>query len=215
MKRFKQTLYICALAIGGTLAFAFGFSQGDMLGKSFLYESQPVNVVKVAVHHGNSSDVGSGCLIRGDLILTCWHVVRDFRAGDKVSVEFETGLVRLGTIEKTDKRWDLAVIKIDTVLYPVVRPAAKGVQKGQTVNICGFPHGNEYDEVRGRVHNFRSPDRQSPQHLFTVNKKAISGMSGGPVFNDGGELVGVLFGSQQYANCTGLQAIKHFLRDVK
>jgi S1-C subfamily serine protease len=185
-----------------------------MWAKSFLYAEQPVNVVKIRVDHGNEADIGSGSLIRGDLVLTNNHVVRDYRAGDTIEVEFKTDLVRTGKIIKVDSKWDLAVIQIKPVLYPVVRPAAKAVIKGQTVNICGFPKGKEYGEKRGRVYNFRSPTSKDPSFLFTVNVKSISGMSGGPVFNDGGELVGVLFGSKVYSNCVGLQAIKQFLKGI-
>jgi hypothetical protein len=94
-------------------------------------------------------------------------------------------------------------------------PAKRSVIKDQDVVICGFPKAGDYDEVRGRVVGFASPTRNSEDTLFTVSERAESGMSGGPVFNMNGDLVGVLFGSLRYANCTGLDAIKAFLRSVK
>ena len=87
--------------------------------------------------------------------------------------------------------------------------------KNQDVVICGFPKGNDYDEVRGRVVAFRSPTMDGEDTLFIVSNRAVSGMSGGPVLNMGGEVVGVLFGSLRFANCTGLDAIKAFLDGVQ
>lgn len=216
MRRINQTFYICGIAVGLAIAAVWMTDTDQLLGKSFLYESQPINVVRVDDEHvrNNQTDKGSGCLIRGDLVLSAYHVVRDHRAGDKVKIRFSTDLVREGTIIKVDPKWDLSLIRIKPVLYPVVRPAGKSVMKGQTVNICGFPHGNEYAERRARVQGFRSPGPRDPQHMFTVRVRSESGMSGGPVFNDGGELVGVLFGTGTYSNCTGLQAIARFLKGV-
>ena len=187
-------------------------SEINLLELIWTETEQPLSVVKVVVNGQQFTDSGSGCLIRGDMVLTNHHVIRDFRPGDKLTVEFRDGLVREGYIVQSCPTWDLAAIRIDPVLFPVARPAAKPVIKGQTVNICGFPHGVDFHQVRGKVSGFRSPKRNGPDYIFVVNQRVIEGMSGGPVFNDGGEVVGILWGNRLFAHCTGLEAIRNFLK---
>lgn len=210
-------LIVSASAILVTLiVIAFTNPVSTRLAKTFLGDTQPSSVVRVTVDHGMEADKGSGCLIRADLILTCHHVIRDFKPGSKVTVEFKDGLVREATIDKVNKTIDLALLRIEPVIIPAASPARRAAIKRQEVVISGFPGGGGYSEVRGRVVGFRSSSPRQPEpEFFVVNNRAKSGMSGGPVFNMGGEVVGVLFGSVQFANCTGLDAIKSFLSDVK
>ncbi len=190
-------------------------SEINLLSLVWTETEQPLSVVKIIVESRNTMDFGSGCLIRGDMILTADHVVRDYLPGDKLSIEFRDGLIREGYIIKTDSIWDLAAIGIKPVLYPVARPAVKPVIKGQTVKICGFPHGADFHQVRGKVSGFRSPKRNGPDYIFVANQRVIEGMSGGPVFNDGGEVVGILWGNRRFAHCTGLEAIRNFLEELQ
>jgi len=167
---------------------------------------QPTCVVKVAVTKDRSGSAGSGVLIRSDLVLTCHHTIRETRPGDSIQVEFRDGLKRTATIARVDKDNDLAVLRIIPVLTPAAKAASRPVIKNQDVVICGFPGGREYDEVRGRVADFR-------KDTFSINQPAV-GMSGGPVFNMGGEVVGVMFGNLVNAHCVGLEVIRDFLKEL-
>lgn len=212
------------LLLSAVVAFAAlivgTFTMPDaLLSKTFLGDSQPVYVVNVIVQHNNrnqETEHSSGTLIRSDLVLTCHHAIRDTRPGDRVFVRFKHGMEKDAVVIKTDKDLDLAILRIEPVITAAARPARKVAIKNQDVVIGGFPSAGEYREVRGTVIGFRDATKNSPgKEFFLVNQRAASGMSGGPVLNVSGEVVGVLFGSLRYANCTGLAAIKTFLADVK
>jgi len=216
MRKYTEAGLMVAVAIACSVGITLYMQGPIMSGAMFTSIEQPAFVVRVGVDGGmRGGEHGSGCLVRSDMVLTCHHVIRDARATDKIIVEFKDGLRRPATVVKTDKLQDLALLRIEPVIIPAARPAKRAVIKNQDVTICGFPNNNEYDEVRGRVVDFRSPTRDGDDTLFVVSNRADSGMSGGPVLNMGGEVVGVLFGSLRFANCTGLEAIKTFLEGVE
>lgn len=207
-------------------AFVFGLvatSDNDFLGKAFSSAEQPQSVVRVHAEHNDAqgnTEHGSGVLIRADLVLTAHHVVRDILGRDgavvpgaKVKIEFVDGLTREASVVKFSKEWDLALLQFDSVFFIPAKPANKPAIKEQTVTICGFPGNKEYTERVGRIVGFRSPTRTSEPYLFVVNNRCESGMSGGPVFNESGEVVGTLFGTLRFANCTGLEAIQEFINE--
>lgn len=207
--------------------FVLGYlttSDNNFLGKSFLGAAeQPQSVVRVHAEHNDAegnTEHGSGVLIRSDLVLTAHHVVRDILTRDgtvvegaKVKIEFKGGLTREANVLKFSKEWDLALLQFDSVFIVPARPAKKPAVKEQTVTICGFPGNGEYEERIGRVVGFRSPTISSKPNLFVVSVRCESGMSGGPVFNENGEVVGTLFGTLRFANCTGLEAIEEFINE--
>ena len=201
------------LAAAFVVGLVGGLSQSDRLGKTFSTLEQPPCVVRVRAEHQNGeTEHGSGVLIRSDLVLTAHHVVRD-RGTAPVLIEFKGGLVRKCEVIKENKKWDLALLQFDSVLFVPARPADKAAVKKQKVTICGFPGAGGYAEKEGRVVGFRSPDQESDPYLFVVSNRCESGMSGGPVFNQDGLVVGTLFGSLKFANCTGLDAIKEFINE--
>lgn len=181
--------------------------QQPRLSKMLLTPKQPQCVVRVKAERSNESDLGTGVLISSDLVLTAHHVVRQ---GGKVTVEFKSGLTREAKVVKTSNLWDLALLQFDSVLYIPVQLADKAAVKQDVITIGGFPGSKEYTERSGRVVGFRSPDRNSDDFIFVVGNRCESGMSGGPAFKDG-KLVGILFGTLRFANCTGLEAIKEFI----
>lgn len=211
-----RALHFCAVAAAVTIgaSFLINGKTAEFLSRTFSTPEQRQSVVRVDAEHTNGNgDKGSGVLIRSDLVLTAHHVIRDAKSDTKVIVTFKGGLKREAEILKTSKKWDLALLQFDSVLYTPARPAKHAAIKQQVVTVCGFPGGNDYEEVIGRVVGFRSPDRTSEPNLFVVNNRCESGMSGGPVFNDGGDVVGTLFGTLRFANCTGLDAIKEFIHE--
>ena len=223
--RILRSLKFCALGAGLAVASSAIINPDNVnfLGKAFQQAEQPQSVVRVHAEHNDAdfnTEHGSGVLVRSDLVLTAHHVVRDILGRDgtiipgaKVKVEFKDGLTREAEVVKFSKEWDLALLQFDSVFYIPARPAKKPAVKDQTVTVCGFPGNKEYEERSGRVVGFRSPTRTSEPYLFIVNNRCESGMSGGPVFNENGEVVGTLFGTLRFANCTGLEAIQEFINE--
>lgn len=175
--------------------------------------AQPGYVVKVSPHDSNnSSSVGTGSIIRYDLVLTAQHVVRDRIKGRLVPVTFVGGSVSQGKVIKESKERDLALLRIPRTLMPIIK-VGSDPSSGQMVNISGFAHGNHFQTVTGEVVGWYSNTEHGLPRVFRVNKESISGMSGGPVTIDG-RLVGILFGAHtDYSMCPSARSINEFLAD--
>lgn len=179
-----------------------------------MFVSQPESVVRVEANHTNgNAEKGSGVLIRSNQVLTANHVIIDADASSVIKVIFKDGTERTATVSKSTKLWDLALLTFEPVMVKPSPLAARSAANGDKLTICGFPGGGNYAEREGRVVGFRSPDKTAKPNLFVVSVKCESGMSGGPAFNERGEVVGTLFGTLKDANCTGLQAIKELLNE--
>jgi S1-C subfamily serine protease len=157
---------------------------------------------------------GSGTLIRGDMVLTSHSIVAKRKNAETITVTFQDGFQRAASIVKTDPILGLALLRIKPVLYPSANPALLGTVKRDTVTIYGFSAGEISAQVIGRVVAFRAIRRNGPREMFLVNNKSLPGMVGGPVLNSSGDMVGILYGSWVYSNCTSLDTIKKFLEDV-
>jgi serine protease Do len=138
--------------------------------------------------------MGSGFVISNDgYILTNDHVIE---GADTVSVrlidrrEFEAKVVG------TDKRSDLALLKIEATGLPVVSFGSPDELKvGEWVVAIGSPFGLDYSvsagivSARGRSLPTETGDNYVP---FIQTDVAINpGNSGGPLFNLAGEVVGI------------------------
>jgi len=153
-------------------------------------------VARVIVPEGNSTSYGSGTLVdvrdQFGLVVTNWHVVRD--ALGEVEVVFPDGFTSKARPLKVDADWDLAAL---VVWRPPVEPvtiAANAPQPGDQLTICGYGSG-QYRAATGRCTRYYAPAVDLPQHMVELDVEARQGDSGGPIFNQRGELAGVLFGA--------------------
>ena len=157
---------------------------------------------------------GSGALVRNDLVLTSYSIVRKRKNGEEIAVEFADGFKCSATIVKTDPVIGLALLRIKPVLYPNAAPSILKASKKDTVTIYGFTAGGISAAVIGKVVGYRMIHRDRSLDTFLVNNKSLPGMVGGPVIDESGDMVGILHGSWVYSNCTDLVTIKKFLSDV-
>ncbi|MEE3372110.1 MAG: serine protease [Planctomycetota bacterium] len=153
-------------------------------------------VVRVMVPEGNATSHGSGTLVdthdRYGLVVTNWHVVQDARS--TIMVVFPDGFQTGARVLKTDRDWDLAALAIWRPRVQPVPIALQPPQPGETLTIAGYGSGN-YRSVSGRCTQYVSPGGQLPYEMVEVAVRARQGDSGGPIFNQRGEMAGVLFGS--------------------
>lgn len=217
----KMILTVTACVILGSIA-AWGFYPticNLMYGREELAQQPGPQIVQkvpfaVKVTVKKLGARGSGTLIRGDMVLTSYSIVSKRKNGEAVTVTFQDGFQREASIVKTDPILGLALLRIKPVLYPSAAPAMLGTVKRDTVTIYGFSAGEISAQVIGRVVAFRSIRRKGPRELFLVNNKSLPGMVGGPVLNSSGDMVGILYGSWVYSNCTNLVTIQKFLEGV-
>lgn len=143
-----------------------------------------------------ATSLGSGVLIdvRDDfgLVITNWHVVRD--ATGPVEVIMPGGFTSKARPLKVDSDWDLAALVIWRPPAEPVTIATRAPQPGDQLTICGYGPGI-YRAATGRCTQYYAPRADLPQHMVELDVQARQGDSGGPIFNDRGELAGVLFGA--------------------
>jgi serine protease Do len=139
----------------------------------------------VTISTGRSS--GSGSIVSPEgLILTNEHVIRG-ASGGRVIVATTTGKRYTGQVIATDRRNDLALVRLNTTdRFPTVRLSnAQAIQVGQRVFAIGSPFGLSGTLTTGILSRIgRNGDLQTDAALNPGN-------SGGPLLNSRGELIGV------------------------
>jgi len=152
-----------------------------------------------------NKSLGSGFFISADgYILTNAHVVE---GADEVSVRLTDKREFKAKIVGTDKRTDVALIKIYATGRPAVRLADTSQLKvGEWVVAIGSPFGFDNSVTAGIV---SAKGRSLPQENyvpFIQTDVAINpGNSGGPLFNMRGEVVGI--NSQIYSRSGGYMGV--------
>jgi serine protease Do len=145
-----------------------------------------LSVVQVHAYPGDMRTYfGSGVAIGHDRVATNCHVTRHAKA-----IAVAKGALRFKAVaQKTDSAHDLCVLEIPGLSVPGARiGSADRLHIGQTVFFYGFPRAMGMAYSEGRVealHPFEGSVIVETSADFT------SGASGGGLFNDAGELVGL------------------------
>ncbi len=163
-----------------TVATAFSADEQTSIN---VYQQASPSVVTIRVGRG----AGSGSIISADgLVLTNDHVVSSARNG-RVEVLTSTGQTYAGDVIATDRRNDLALVRLRTSdPLPALRVASRdGIQVGQRVYAIGSPFGLSGTFTTGILS--RIADNGDLQTDAAINP----GNSGGPLLNSNGELIGV------------------------
>ena len=148
---------------------------------------------------------GSGFIISADgYVLTNAHVVD---AADEVTVKLTDKREFKAKVIGTDRRTDVALIKIDAAGLPKVTIGnPEQLRVGEWVAAIGSPFGFENSVTAGIV---SAKGRSLPQENyvpFIQTDAAINpGNSGGPLFNLKGEVVGI--NSQIYSRTGGYMGV--------
>ncbi len=152
-------------------------------------------VARIVAPGNGSISYGSGTLVfaneRYGLVITNWHVINE--ATGPISVHFPSGFYSLGTVQRVDRDWDLAIIAIRPPGVAPVPLASQAPRPGEMLTIAGYGSG-EYRAASGRCTQYVAPGTTFPFEMVEVAVSARQGDSGGPIFNSRGELAGVLFG---------------------
>ena len=147
--------------------------------------------------------VGSGFILTPDgFIMTNAHVVE---GADEVIVTLTDNREYKAKIVGSDKRTDVAVVKIEATGLPAVKIGdSSRLKVGEWVMAIGSPFGLENTVTAGIV---SAKQRDTGDYLsFIQTDVAINpGNSGGPLINMRGEVVGI--NSQIYSRSGGFQGI--------
>ncbi|MBN1393843.1 MAG: trypsin-like peptidase domain-containing protein [Pirellulales bacterium] len=153
-------------------------------------------VVRVVVPEKDGAAYGSGTLVDANevfgIVATNWHVVRG--AAGTIGVIFPDGFRSAATVLRVDRDWDLAALLIWRPKAAPIVVSNRVPRPGDVLTIAGYGSG-AYRAVSGRCTQYLSPVGNFPSEMIELAAPAREGDSGGPILNDRGELVGVLFGS--------------------
>ncbi|MBS0208945.1 MAG: trypsin-like peptidase domain-containing protein [Planctomycetes bacterium] len=166
-------------------------------------------VVRVVVPERDGLSLGTGTLVdvRGSyaLVVSNWHVVRD--ATGQLHVIFPDGFRSTAYVLKVDRDWDLAALAVWRPNIAPVQVARSVPRAGDRLTIAGYGDGS-YRAAQGACGaQYLAPGVGMPHDIIELSAEARQGDSGGPIFNQQGELAGVLFGSAQ-----GMTSGSHALR---
>ena len=149
-----------------------------------------------------TSSIGSGVLVRWEkriVVLTARHVVKDAK---KILVQFHTKQTCYARVLKVDAVWDCAVLELtgrpDGVQPVAVEMGDAAMQsEGNRLESCGYGPDGKLACNTGLFLSYKrsSEAKNGPDDWMEISGHARSGDSGGPIFNEQGNVVGVLWGT--------------------
>jgi len=149
--------------------------------------------------------LGSGFIISADgYLLTNSHVVE---SADEIIVRTSDRREFLAKLVGTDKRSDIALLKVEATDLPAVKiGTAKDLKVGEWVLAIGSPFGFEHSATAGIV-SAKGRNLPTENYVpFIQTDVAINpGNSGGPLFNLDGEVIGM--NSQIYSRTGGFMGL--------
>ncbi len=152
-------------------------------------ENGPSVVVIVAIdREGRSVSQGSGFVVRADgAIVTNYHVIS---RATEIKIKINGKILDIEGVLYVDLDNDLALLKIGGTDYPTVRVGdAEALLVGEKVYVIGSPQGLENTISEGILSGIR--DAGSKRKILQMTAPISPGSSGGPVFNERGEVVGI------------------------
>ena len=169
-------------------------------------------VVRVANAVGSAMHLGSGVVVANfadrDVVLTCNHL---FEEGvGRITVYFSGGRAFEANLLRRDRAADLAILEISPSGLKAIGLARANPGRGQRLTACGFGHG-DFHAVRGTLLRYIGGEGGTP--TFELSGPARSGDSGGPILDEDGHLVGLLWGTDgRVTVATAVSAADAFLR---
>ncbi|HLF98753.1 MAG TPA: DegQ family serine endoprotease [Methylococcaceae bacterium] len=154
---------------------------------------------------GDVQSLGSGFVMSADgYIVTNQHVVKD---ADEIVVRLQDRRELVAKLIGSDKRSDIALLKIEAADLPVVRMgSSESLKVGEWVLAIGSPFGFDHSVTAGIV-SAKGRSLPSDNYVpFIQTDVAINpGNSGGPLFDLEGRVVGV--NSQIYSRTGGFMGL--------
>ena len=133
----------------------------------------------------------SGFLIAEDMVVTNYHVVNQPERSSLAVRLFDGRVFMVEAVVAASERFDLAVLRIPkTGVKPVVLGQAAPV--GAKVDLISQPNQGFYTLTVGRIARYFMMQRDRKQvPAMSITADFGRGSSGGPVFNETGEVVGI------------------------
>ena len=133
----------------------------------------------------------SGFLIAEDMVVTNYHVANQPERSSLAVRLFDGRVFMVEAVVAASERFDLAVLRIPkTGVKPVALGQAAPV--GAKVDLISHPNQRFYTLTEGRIARYFMMQRDRKQvSAMSITADFGRGSSGGPVFNETGEVVGI------------------------
>lgn len=181
----------------GSLTLQTGSSGAAKLSYNEIFQKCSPCVVGIKSFDGKSSDSyswGSGIVVSSDgYILTNTHVIDE---GERATVQLYDGTTFDAKLVAADSQSDVAILKIEkTGLTPAVFASSKNIQTGDEVCAIGNPLSPDYSlTMTSGIISATSREvsyNGAVMNLLQTDTSINEGNSGGPLFNDCGQVIGI------------------------
>lgn len=181
----------------GSLTLQTGSSGAAKLSCNEIFQKCSPSVVGIKSFDGKSSDSyswGSGIVVSSDgYILTNTHVIDE---GERATVQLYDGTACAAKLVAADSQSDVAILKIEkTGLTPAVFASSKNIRTGDAVCAIGNPLSPDYSlTMTSGIISATSREisyNGAVMKLLQTDTSINEGNSGGPLFNDRGQVIGI------------------------
>jgi S1-C subfamily serine protease len=171
-------------------------------------QAEAASVVKVEAIESSCSmeSSGSGWVESRGIIVTNAHVVA---GSSSVQVETQDGVEHDASVVAFDPERDVAVLSVPGLSAPTL-PTGSNLAAGQDAVVAGYPGGGPYAVDAARVRGELTATGTDIYQRNTVVRQIYSlrttvrpGNSGGPLFDDAGQVVGMVFARSTTDSDTG------------
>lgn len=149
---------------------------------------QSICLIATQDEKGNLTGLGSGFVCANNRVATNFHVIQ---GATKIFIKFKGGGAYVAEqLSGFDTLNDLAILRLGQLWKtPLKLGNSDNIQPGERVVVISNPQGLENTVSDGLVSGFR--ELLAEQTWIQISAPISPGSSGGPVFNDRGEVIGV------------------------
>jgi hypothetical protein len=137
---------------------------------------------------GSAFSVGKGRFV------TNYHVIALGKEGFIQKSAKDSTKIHIKRIITFDVDHDLAVVEIDTINIPALEIAESSLEVGEKIYVCGNPLGLTGTFSDGIISANRTLEAKE---VIQITAPVSSGSSGGPVVNEKGKVIGIVFSTIQ------------------
>ena len=138
---------------------------------------------------GDPMALGSGFFINNDQVVSNWHVVEGATTAYALSVD-ERKKYKIEGIIAMNPKQDLVILKVSGEGSPLPLGDSNIIQIGESIYVTGNPQGWTGTFSIGVISSFQM--RYAGKRI-QITAPVSPGSSGGPVLNDKGEVIGVVY----------------------
>lgn len=136
--------------------------------------------------------IGSGVHIGDGYIITAAHVVDDAKT---VKIKSRDGKDHGADVLWVNADYDIALVQVaDASGMPSAAMSCRTATVGENITAVGNPMGVEFLSAFGRISGEPREFLPNWKLVFVVDMTALGGQSGGPVFDDAGDVIAIVVG---------------------